>query len=172
MGLLQLVQTAFDAIKNIKNKIVTPDRTETNGFSSKSGSALRLDKNGNIISISNESNQQIYNNESSSATDISYEKNIFANRVNETVDDHVFNGSKLNPQIYDMSGFVQQSEQCVQGHINFAGTVLVRMFEPNLNEWVFIRRYIRAPIFFPIMTTPLIDERFDISGLQGDNTIL
>ena len=161
---------ARETVAHLKDDMQTPKRSKTSGIVSKTtDSAILLDANGDIQQMSNKNTQMQTNSESSSSTDIAYEKNIVTNRYNIKTDDITLNSQKLNPYIYNMANFIQTSDQCIQGHLNMASTVLVRAWEPTLEKYVFIRRVINMPILFPVMTSPVIDSRFDIFDEPTDD---
>lgn len=154
------------AIKKIARETVNPNRQDTSGVVSKvNDSGILLEKNGDIQNISNLTNQEKLNNESSSKTEISYEKNIITNRFNLTTDDITINKCKVNPLLYSLSG-IYQMDTCIQGNLNMFGTVLVKCWDANLEKHVYIRRYIRTPVLYNKMSSPVIDERFDLFTSQ------
>ena len=168
LSILKSIAEKF--IKKISRESVTPNRQTTSGvISKKSDSGVLIEENGDIQNISGSLNQEKFNNESSSKTDISYEHNIVTNRLNLEIDDITINGCKLNPQLYSLYGIVQQSDKCIQGNLNIYGTVLVKSFDVNLNKHVYIRRYIRTPLLYNKMTPAVIDERFDIHKPDGSS---
>lgn len=170
MAMIQSIAEKF--LKLISRESVTPNRQTTSGVVSKtSDSGVIMEPNGDIQSIAGLLNQEKFNSESSSKTEISYEHNVITNRLNLTTDDITVNGCKLNPQLYSLSGIVQQSDICIQGNLNMYGTVLVKSWDQNLKKFVYIRRYIRTPILYNKMSNAVVDERFDILGQQQEDTI-
>lgn len=146
-------------LDKIKRESKTPNRQTTSGIvSNNNQSAVIIDDSGtqNII---NKTNQSKTNPESQTQTDICYEKNICTNRINIQTDDITINQCKVNPLLYNSSGFGYNG-LCIQGDLNMCGTVLVKCWDRSLQKAVFIRRKIRAPIVYNQMTQPDVDEQF------------
>lgn len=146
-------------LDKIKRESKTPNRQTTSGIvSNNNQSAVIIDDSGtqNII---NKTNQSKTNPESQTQTDICYEKNICTNRINIQTDDITINQCKVNPLLYNSSGFGYNG-LCIQGDLNMCGTVLVKCWDRSLQKVVFIRRKIRTPIVYNQMTQPDVDEQF------------
>lgn len=146
-------------LDKIKRESKTPNRQTTSGIvSNNNQSAVIIDDSGtqNII---NKTNQSKTNPESQTQTDICYEKNICTNRINLQTDDITINQCKVNPLLYNSSGFGYNG-LCIQGDLNMCGTVLVKCWDRSLQKAVFIRRKIRTPIVYNQMTQPDVDEQF------------
>ena len=158
-------------LDQVKRESKTPNRQTTSGIvSNNNQSAVIVDDSGtqNII---NKTNQSKTNPESQTQTDICYEKNICTNRINIQTDDITINQCKINPLLYNSSGFGDNG-LCVQGDLNMYGTVLVKCWDRSLQKAVFIRRRIRTPIMYNQMTQPDIDERLDIdANIQSIDSI-
>lgn len=159
-------------LDKVKRESTTPNRQTTSGIVSTNNQSALIVNNDGTQNIINKTNQSKTNPESQTQTDICYEKNIYTNRLNVSTDDIVINKCKLNPLLFNTSGFGDNG-LCVQGNLNMYGTVLVKCFDKSLNKIVFVRRRIRTPIMYNQMTQPKIDEQFGINNnAQKDQEVI
>lgn len=157
---LKAISDSF--LKKIKREAITPNRQESAGVISQTNrSGVLIDSNNTqvVTDILNQSKASI---DSNSQTDICYEKNIIANRINLNSDDVFLNGDRINPQLYTLSSF-SQNDICTQGDFGISGTVLVKCFDKSLNKVVYIRRKVRVPIMYSTITSASIDPQFGIN---------
>lgn len=105
------------------------------------------------------------------ATERSIQSNTVTNSKNLLVDNISINRHRLNPALWELTDFKKTNgtKEQIVGNLNMTGTVLVKVWEPNLNRYVLIRRPMRMPIFSTTLNIPDAPTNVDNStGIERD----
>lgn len=155
--------TKLDEIKD-KSKYIS--RTKEKGFVNEEyGSSVALRENGQI-SLASGKQGQFKINASGVVDTIGLEVNTTSNRVNFKTDDFVINNHKMNPNLYEFTGFktvpLQDNHFATVGNFTMAGYVLVRAWDRQLNRYMLIRRPARIAPFGPKLNIPDINSALKV----------
>lgn len=166
--------TKLDEIKD-KSKYI--GRTTEKGFVNEEyGSSMALRENGQI-SLAAGKQAQIKMNPSGTVDTIGLETVTTSNRVKFFTDEMVINNHKLNPNLYEFTGFktvpLQDNQFATVGNFTMAGYVLVRAWDRQLGRYMMIRRPARIAPFGPKLNVPDINSALKIDDpLQVKEDIL
>ena len=75
-----------------------------------------------------------------------------------SVSDLIINRHKLNSQLYEFTN-LKSNLGTIMGDLTVNSTILVKTWEPNLGQYVLIRRPARFPVFSHLLDAYEIDER-------------
>ncbi len=78
-----------------------------------------------------------------------------------SVSDLIINRHKLNSQLYEFTN-LKSNLGTIMGNLTVDATVLVKTWEPNLEQYVLIRRPARFPVFSHLLDAYEIDERLKL----------
>lgn len=95
------------------------------------------------------------------ATEISLISNTITVQKEIMANDITINRHKLNSQLYEFTNF-KNNHGTVMGNLMMDATILVKAWEPTLQEFVLIRRPARFPIFGNLLDAYVVDERLDV----------
>ena len=139
-------------IFTIKDDCERIARGEDKGIINESGS-IRLSQDGSIslssgklgtVKISSDGLTELINTDTTVTT----------NALHIKSDDIVINNHKLNNKLYELADFknvlskIDETPKIVGG-LTMLGTVLAKVWEPNLKRYVLVRRQINIPVFSP-----------------------
>lgn len=95
------------------------------------------------------------------ATEISLQSNTITVQKDITANDITINRHKLNSQLYELTNF-KNNCGTIMGNMMMEATILVKCWEPTLEEFVLIRRPVRFPVFGNLLDAYVVDERLDV----------
>lgn len=153
-------------VERLEERNLNADRSVDKGFINPStNSSIMISENGNVTVASSKNVQYKLNYATGQAREVSYESQTVTNRKNIKTDEVIINNHKLNPQIYDLTDMkvLYENEGWAIGNLTMNTTVLVKVWEPNLERWVLIRRPARTPLFMNALGIPGVPEEMDIS---------
>ena len=151
-------------IDNIKDESNYINRQYDRGIiNEENGASLTIKQDGSFVASPAKDTQNKKNGKDSKDTSISIQKNIIANRINIKTDEVIVNNHKLNNQLYEINDFKDNNGN-IMGRLSMQGSILVKVYEPHLNKYVFIRR----PIYVPIFSNQL--NNADVNKLMGIDT--
>lgn len=142
--------TKLDEIKD-KSKYI--GRTTEKGFVNEEyGSSMALRENGQI-SLAAGKQAQMKMNPSGTVDTLGLEIVNTSNRIKYYTDELVINDHKLNPNLWELTGFksvpLQDNQFATVGNFTMAGYVLVRAWDRQLGRYMMIRRPARIAPFGP-----------------------
>ena len=142
--------TKLDEIKD-KSKYI--GRTTEKGFVNEEyGSSMALRENGQI-SLAAGKQAQMKMNPSGTVDILGLEIVSTSNRIKYYTDELVINDHKLNPNLWELTGFksvpLQDNQFATVGNFTMAGYVLVRAWDRQLGRYMMIRRPARIAPFGP-----------------------
>lgn len=142
--------TKLDEIKD-KSKYI--GRTTEKGFVNEEyGSSMALRENGQI-SLAAGKQAQMKMNPSGTVDILGLEIVNISNRIKYYTDELVINDHKLNPNLWELTGFksvpLQDNQFATVGNFTMAGYVLVRAWDRQLGRYMMIRRPARIAPFGP-----------------------
>ena len=142
--------TKLDEIKD-KSKYI--GRTTEKGFVNEEyGSSMALRENGQI-SLAAGKQAQMKMNPSGTVDILGLEIINTSNRIKYYTDELVINDHKLNPNLWELTGFksvpLQNNQFATVGNFTMAGYVLVRAWDRQLGRYMMIRRLARIAPFGP-----------------------
>lgn len=142
--------TKLDEIKD-KSKYI--GRTTEKGFVNEEyGSSMALRENGQI-SLAAGKQAQMKMNPSGTVDILGLEIVNTSNRIKYYTDELVINDHKLNPNLWELTGFksvpLQDNQFATIGNFTMAGYVLVRAWDRQLGRYMMIRRPARIAPFGP-----------------------
>ena len=142
--------TKLDEIKD-KSKYI--GRTTEKGFVNEEyGSSMALRENGQI-SLAAGKQAQMKMNPSGTVDILGLEIVNTSNRIKYYTDELVINDHKLNPNLWELTGFksvpLQDNQFATVGNFTMAGYVLVRAWDRQLGRYMMIRRPARIAPFGP-----------------------
>ena len=87
---------------------------------------------------------------------ITVQKDIIANDI-------IINRHKINSQLYELTNF-KNNNGTIMGNMMMESTILVKCWEPTLEQYVLIRRPARFPVFGNLLDGYIVDERLHAEG--------
>ena len=78
-----------------------------------------------------------------------------------SISDLIINRHKLNSQLYEFTN-LKSNLGTIMGNLTVDATVLVKTWEPHLEQYVLIRRPARFPVFSHLLDAYEIDERLKL----------
>ncbi len=95
------------------------------------------------------------------ATEISMQSNTITVQKDIIANDIIINRHKINSQLYELTNF-KNNNGTIMGNMMMESTILVKCWEPTLEQYVLIRRPARFPVFGNLLDAYVVDERLDI----------
>ena len=83
-----------------------------------------------------------------------------------TTSDLIINRHKLNTQLFEFTN-MKANMDTVMGNLGMSATVLVKVWEPNLEQYVLIRRPARFPVFGNLLDAYIVDPRLGINDTMA-----
>lgn len=80
-----------------------------------------------------------------------------------TCSDLIINRHKFNTQLIEFSD-LKLNMNTIMGHLMMNSTILVKTWEPNLNQYVLMRRPASFPIFGNMLDAYVLDNRFTVDS--------
>lgn len=133
-----------------------------------SGSNITVKGDGSANMVSGIYAQYKTDKNSGVATEISLQSNTITVQKDMVVDDLVINRHKLNSQLYEFTNF-KNNHGTIMGDMTMNATILVKCWEPTLQEFVLIRRPARFPVFGNLLDAYVVDKRLDIYVDMSDD---
>lgn len=127
----------------------------------KSGSNITVKGDGSTGMVSGIYAQYKADKNSGVATEISLQSNTITVQKDIIANDITVNRHKLNSQLYEFTNF-KNNCGTIMGNMMMDATILVKCWEPTLEEYVLIRRPVRFPVFSNLLDAYMVDERLDI----------
>lgn len=126
-----------------------------------SGSNITAKGDGSTAMVSGIYAQYKTDKTSGVATEISMQSNTITVQKDIIANDLILNRHKLNSQLYELTNF-KNNHGTIMGNLMMDATVLVKAWEPTLEQYVLIRRPARFPVFGNLLDAYVVDERLDI----------
>jgi hypothetical protein len=126
-----------------------------------SGSNITVKGDGSTGVVSGIYAQYKADKNSGVATEISLQSNTITVQKDIITNDLTINRHKLNSQLYEFTNF-KNNCGTIMGDLTMNATVLVKCWEPTLEEFVLIRRPARFPVFGNLLDAYVVDERLDV----------
>jgi hypothetical protein len=126
-----------------------------------SGSNITAKGDGSTAMVSGIYAQYKADKDSGVATEISMQSNTITVQKDIITNDLILNRHKLNSQLYELTNF-KNNHGTIMGNLMMDATVLVKAWEPTLEQYVLIRRPARFPVFGNLLDAYVVDERLDI----------
>lgn len=136
-------------------------QTDQHMINKKSGSNITVKGDGSTSMVSGIYAQYKADKNSGVATEFSLQSNTVTVQKDIIANDITINRHKLNSQLYEFTNF-KNNHGTIMGNMTMDATILVKCWEPTLEEYVLIRRPIRMPIFGNLLDAYVVDERLDI----------
>ncbi len=95
------------------------------------------------------------------ATEISLQSNTVTVQKDIIANDITINRHKINSQLWEFTNF-KNNCGTIMGNMMMDATILVKVWEPTLEQYVLIRRPARFPVFSNLLDAYVVDERLDI----------
>ena len=130
-------------------------------INSTSGSSITAKGDGSTAVVSGIYAQYKADKDSGVATEISLQSNTVTVQKDIIANDLVLNRHKLNSQLYEFTNF-KNNRGTVMGNMMMDATILVKAWEPTLQQYVLIRRPARFPVFGNLLDAYVVDNRLDI----------
>lgn len=87
-----------------------------------------------------------------------------------TTSDLIINRHKFNTQLLEFTN-LKANRKTVMGDLTMNATILVKAWEPTLEQFVLIRRPARFPIFGNLLDAYMIDDRLEAKGDYTEDLI-
>ncbi len=152
--------------ENLFNEIAANSKrasrqTDQSIINKKSGSNITAKADGSTHLVSGIYAQYKTDKNSGVATEFSLQSNTVTVQKDIIANDIVVNRHKLNSQLWEFTNF-KNNGASIMGNLMMDATILVKCWEPTLEEFVLIRRPARFPIFGNLLDAYVVDERLDI----------
>lgn len=95
------------------------------------------------------------------ATEISLQSNTVTVQKDIIANDITINRHKINSQLWEFTNF-KNNCGTIMGNMMMDATILVKVWEPTLEQYVLIRRPARFPVFSNLLDAYVVDERLDV----------
>ena len=103
-------------------------------------------------------------------TDISLQSISTTVQRELTTSDLIINRHKFNTQLLEFTN-LKANRKTVMGDLTMNATILVKAWEPTLEQFVLIRRPARFPIFGNLLDAYMIDDRLETTGDYTEDLI-
>lgn len=84
--------------------------------------------------------------------------------------DLIINRHKFNTQLLEFTN-LKANRKTVMGNLTMDATILVKAWEPTLEQFVLIRRPARFPIFGNLLDAYMLDDRLEAEGIYTEDLI-
>lgn len=152
--------------ENLFNETVAKSKRASNQtddytINKDSGSNVAVKSDGSATMVSGIYAQYKTDKNSGVATEISLQSNTITVQKDIVANDLLLNRHKLNSQLYEFTNF-KNNHGTIMGNMMMDATILVKCWEPTLQQYVLIRRPARFPIFSNLLDAYVVDERLDV----------
>lgn len=152
--------------ENLFNETVSKSKRASNQtdeftINKESGSNVAIKSDGSTSVVSGIYAQFKADKNSGVTTEISLQSNTVAVQKDIVVNDLLINRHKLNSQLYEFTNF-KNNHGTIMGNMMMDATILVKCWEPTLQQYVLIRRPARFPVFSNLLDAYVVDERLDV----------
>jgi hypothetical protein len=103
-------------------------------------------------------------------TDISLQSISTTVQRELTTSDLIINRHKFNTQLLEFTN-LKANRKTVMGDLTMNATILVKAWEPTLEQFVLIRRPARFPMFGNLLDAYMIDDRLEAKGDYTEDLI-
>jgi hypothetical protein len=134
------------------------NRNDVGFINSQAQSTLTVKKSGTTTMNSGIYAQYKCDNESGTATETSMQSITNTVQRELTLNDLIINRHKFNTQFIEFTNMVHNMNT-VMGDLTVNSTILVKAWEPTLQQYVLIRRPARFPVFGNLLDAYTIDDR-------------
>ena len=152
--------------KNLFDEVVAKSQrasrqTDKSIINKNSGTNITAKSDGSVHMTSGIYAQYKTDKDSGVATEISLQSNTVTVQKDIIANDLTLNRHKLNSQLYEFTNF-KNNAGTIMGNMMMDATILVKAWEPTLQEYVLIRRPARFPVFGNLLDSYVVDERLDV----------
>lgn len=130
-------------------------------INSTSGANITAKGDGSTAMVSGIYAQYKADKNSGVATEISLQSNTITVQKEIVANDIIINRHKINSQLYELTNF-KNNNGTIMGNMMMDATILVKAWEPTLEQYVLIRRPARFPVFGNLLDAYVVDERLDV----------
>ena len=139
------------------------NRSDVGFINSQAQSTLTVKKSGTTTMNSGIYAQYKCDNESGTATETSMQSITNTVQRELTLNDLIINRHKFNTQFIEFTNMVHNMNT-VMGDLTVNSTILVKAWEPTLQQYVLIRRPARFPVFGNLLDAYIVDDRYELEG--------
>lgn len=139
-------------------------------INSNSKTSLINKANGTTVMNSGIYAQYKCDKESGVATEISLQSITKTVQRELSTDDLIINRHKLNSQLYEFTN-LKANKKTVMGDLTMNATILVKAWEPTLEQFVLIRRPARFPVFGNLLDAYALDDRLKVEGVFSEDLL-
>ena len=139
-------------------------------INSKAKTSLINKANGTTVMNSGIYAQYKCDKESGVATEISLQSITKTVQRELSTDDLIINRHKLNSQLYEFTN-LKANKKTVMGDLTMNATILVKAWEPTLEQFVLIRRPARFPVFGNLLDAYALDDRLKVEGVFSEDLL-
>ena len=152
--------------ENLFNETVAKSKRASNQtddytINKNSGANVAVKSDGSTTMVSGIYAQYKADKNSGVATEISLQSNTITVQKDIVANDLLINRHKLNSQLNEFTNF-KNNHGTIMGDMMMDATILVKCWEPTLQEYVLIRRPARFPVFSNLLDAYMVDERLDV----------
>lgn len=152
--------------ENLFNEISSQSKRASNQtdeytINKDSGANITAKGDGSTAMVSGIYAQYKTDKNSGVATEISFQSNTITVQKDIVANDIVINRHKVNSQLYEFTNF-KNNCGTIMGNMMMESTILVKCWEPTLQQFVLIRRPARFPVFGNMLDAYVVDERLDV----------
>ena len=108
--------------------------------------------------------------ESGVVTEIAFQSVSNSVQRELTTSDLIINRHKFNTQLLEFTN-LKANRKTVMGDLTMNATILVKAWEPTLEQFVLIRRPARFPIFGNLLDAYVLDDRLEATGDYTEDLI-
>ena len=87
-----------------------------------------------------------------------------------TTSELIINRHKFNTQLVEFTN-LKANRKTVMGNLTMDATILVKAWEPTLEQCVLIRRPARFPVFGNLLDAYMLDDRLEAEGIYTEDLI-
>lgn len=147
-------------LHQIKEKANNIDRKKEKGIVNEKTSSSISEKEDGSISLTSNKYCEYKQSPEGKMSSTSLESEETTNRKKINADEIMVNGHKLNSDFYELSDSHSHLDSVLR-NLTVECSVLVRVWDDARENFVFIRRPMRAPLFFPKTNTSKIPEEIE-----------
>lgn len=152
--------------KNLFNEIASTSNRAKLGsdktlINNNSGTNISIKESGSTNIVSGIYAQYKEDKNSGVCTEISLQSNTITVQKDIVANDITINRHKINSQLWEFTN-MKNNLGTIMGDLTVNSTILVKCWDPVLEEFVLIRRPARFPVFGNLLDAYMVDERLDV----------
>jgi hypothetical protein len=152
-------------------KTKTADKSSDKGFvNTSSGTTMTSKGNGTTTINSGIYAQYKCDKDSGVCTEVSLQSITNTVQKELTASDLIINRHKLNSQLFEFTN-MKANMNTVMGNLGMHASILVKAWEPTLQQFVLIRRPARFPVFGNLLDAYTVDDRFTLDENYSEDLL-